>query len=109
MATNPIKNLTFDETHNWYNNLVKRTGWILLSIHKGESKDAYLKDITDIIPKIDKMSIDLYDSDKKRDLIIMRDNLHLWTFKMPILVFIIFVFSYFIFLYIIFLSIICSI
>jgi len=35
--------------------------------------------------------------------------LHLWTFKMPILVFIIFVFSYFIFLYIIFLSIICSI
>ena len=35
--------------------------------------------------------------------------LHLWTFKMPILVFIILVFSYFIFLNIIFLSIICSI
>jgi hypothetical protein len=35
--------------------------------------------------------------------------LHLWTFKMPILVFIIFVFSYLIFLNIIFLSIICSI
>jgi hypothetical protein len=35
--------------------------------------------------------------------------LHLWTFKMPILVFIILVFSYLIFLNIIFLSIICSI
>ena len=35
--------------------------------------------------------------------------IHLWTFKMPILVFIIFVFSYLIFLNIIFLSIICSI
>ena len=35
--------------------------------------------------------------------------LHLWTFKMPILVFIILVFSYFIFLNIIFLSIICSV
>jgi hypothetical protein len=35
--------------------------------------------------------------------------LHLWTFKMPILVFVILVFSYLIFLNIIFLSIICSI
>jgi hypothetical protein len=35
--------------------------------------------------------------------------LHLWTFKMPILVFIIFVFSYLIFLNIFGLSIICSI
>jgi hypothetical protein len=35
--------------------------------------------------------------------------LHLWTFKMPFLVFIILVFSYFIFLNIIFLSIICSV
>jgi len=34
---------------------------------------------------------------------------HLWTFKMPILVFVIFVFSYLIFPNIIFLSIICSI
>jgi hypothetical protein len=75
MATNPMKDLTFDETHNWYNNLVKRTGWVMLSIHNGESKDAYLKDIMDIIPKINKMSADLYDNDKKRDLTIMRDNL----------------------------------
>ena len=37
------------------------------------------------------------------------DILHLWTFKMPILVFIILVFSYFIFLNIIFLPIICSV
>jgi hypothetical protein len=35
--------------------------------------------------------------------------LHLWTFKMPILVFIILVFSYLIFLNIFGLSIICSI
>ncbi len=75
ITTNPLKDLTFDETHNWYNNLVKRTGWIMLSVHKGESKDAYLKDIKDIIPKINKMNDDIYDNDKKRDLIIMRDNL----------------------------------
>ena len=75
MASNPIKDLTFDETHNWYNNILKKTGWVMLSIHKGENKDAYLKDIKDIIPKINKMNDDIYDNDKKRDLIIMRDNL----------------------------------
>jgi len=65
MTTNHIKYLTFNETHNWYNNLVKRTAWIMLSIHNSESKDAYLKNIMDIIPKINKISLDLYDSDKK--------------------------------------------
>ena len=41
----------------------------------------------------------------------IEDNkiLHIWTFKMPILVFIILVFSYFIFLNILFLPIICSV
>jgi hypothetical protein len=50
-----------------------------------------------------------YDIETEHEEKIMHDFLHLWTFKMPILVFIIFVFSYLIFLNIIFLSIICPI
>jgi len=72
---NSFKDLTFDETHNWYNNIVKRMGWVMLSIHNGENKDVYLKDIKTIIPKIDKMFIDINDNDKRRDLDIMRSNL----------------------------------
>jgi len=72
---NTYKDLTFDETHNWYNNIVKRMGWVMLSIHNGENKDVYLKDIKTIIPKIDKMFMDISDNDKRRDLDIMRNNL----------------------------------
>jgi hypothetical protein len=72
---NSFKDLTFDETNNWYNNIVKKMGWVMLSIHNGENKDVYLKDIKTIIPKIDKMFIDINDTDKRRDLDIMRNNL----------------------------------
>lgn len=75
MSTDYSKDLTFDETHNWYNNLIKRTGWVMLSMHKGEGKDSFIKDMNDIIPKINNLYENTYDNDRKRDLLIMHDNM----------------------------------
>lgn len=44
--------LTIPEIHNWYNNLVKRFGWIALSANHNEKKKNYKDEINDLINKI---------------------------------------------------------
>ena len=44
--------LTIPEIHNWYNNLVKRFGWIALSANHNEKKKNYKDEINDLIGKI---------------------------------------------------------
>lgn len=45
--------LTIPEIHNWYNNLVKRFGWIALSANHNDKKKNYKDEIKDLISKID--------------------------------------------------------
>ena len=44
--------LTVTEIHNWYNNLIKRFGWVAISAKNGIEKDNYKKEVIDVMLKI---------------------------------------------------------
>ena len=46
--------LTMDEIHDLYKNVIKRFGFIAISTKNGTDKDIFKKEINDIIGKINK-------------------------------------------------------
>lgn len=70
-----MNDLTTPEIHNWYNNLVKRFGWIALSADDTKKKKNFKDEIEDLVKSIIKKSEDMVDLDKRRDLETMVDKL----------------------------------
>jgi len=60
--------LTIPEIHNWYNNLVKRFGWIALSANHNEKKKNYKDEIKDLISKIENKLATTINNDTIDDL-----------------------------------------
>jgi len=60
--------LTTPEIHNWYNNIVKRFGWIALSANDKKKTDNFKDEINDLIKCTDKKILNTQDEDKKNDL-----------------------------------------
>ena len=60
--------LTMDEIHDWYKNIIKRFGWIAISTKNNNDKDNFKKEINDVIGKANKKKALINDSDKINDL-----------------------------------------
>lgn len=60
--------LTIPEIHNWYNNLVKRFGWIALSANHNEKKNNYKDEIKDLIEKTENKLLVITNNDTIHDL-----------------------------------------
>jgi hypothetical protein len=60
--------LTIPEIHNWYNNIVKRFGWIALSTNHNEKKKNYKDEIKELIDKIENKLTIISDNDNINDL-----------------------------------------
>lgn len=60
--------LTMDEIHDWYKNIIKRFGWIAVSTKNGIEKDNYKKEINEVIGKAIKKKAIVNDLDKINDL-----------------------------------------
>jgi len=67
--------LTTPEIHNWYNNIVKRFGWIALSANDKKKTDNFKDEINDLIKCTDKKILNTQDEDKKNDLETMSKKL----------------------------------
>jgi hypothetical protein len=95
-------NIIIRKTHNY---LYKSAGIVGSKAQNDIMRILTMRIFNIILSKNNSYLVSVLDDDNISDKCL----LHLWTFKMPFLVFIILVFSYFIFLNIIFLSIICSV
>jgi len=67
--------LTTPEIHNWYNNIVKRFGWIALSATDKKKTDNFKDEIGDLIAKTENKIKNTVDEDKKNDLTTMSAKL----------------------------------
>jgi len=67
--------LTTPEIHNWYNNIVKRFGWIALSATDKKKTDNFKDEIGDLIAKTENKIKITVDEDKKNDLTAMAAKL----------------------------------
>ena len=63
-----MDDLTTPEIHNWYNNIVKRFGWIALSANDKKKTDNFKDEIGDLIKKTEHKVEITMDQDKKNDL-----------------------------------------
>lgn len=70
-----MNDLTTPEIHNWYNNIVKRFGWIALSASDKNKADNFKAEIDDLIEKTENKINITMDQDKKSDLITMAAKL----------------------------------
>lgn len=70
-----MNDLTTPEIHNWYNNLVKRFGWIALSADDAKKKKNYKDEINDLMNSIERKTDDTIDLDRRKDLETMSDKL----------------------------------
>ena len=68
--------LTLNEINNWYNNAVKRFGWIVLSNNNGFDKSNYKNELNEIKGHIDYKKNLIDDNDKIRDLELMKGKLN---------------------------------
>lgn len=66
-----MNDLTTPEIHNWYNNIVKRFGWIALSSTDKKKTDNFKDEISDLIEKTERKINITVDQDKKNDLTTM--------------------------------------
>lgn len=66
-----MNDLTTPEIHNWYNNIVKRFGWIALSSTDKKKTDNFKDEISDLIQKTERKIDITVDQDKKNDLTTM--------------------------------------
>ncbi len=66
-----MDDLTTPEIHNWYNNIVKRFGWIALSANDKKKTDNFKDEIGDLIEKTERKASNTMDTDKKNDLTTM--------------------------------------
>lgn len=66
-----MDDLTTPEIHNWYNNIVKRFGWIALSANDKKKTDNFKDEIGDLIKKTERKVEITMDQDKKNDLTTM--------------------------------------
>ena len=67
--------LTTPKIHNWYNNIVKRFGWIALSATDKKKTDNFKDEIGDLIAKTENKIKITVDEDKKNDLTTMAAKL----------------------------------
>jgi len=70
-----MNDLTTPEIHNWYNNIVKRFGWIALSASDKKKTENFKAEIGDLIEKTENKINITVDQDKKSDLITMAAKL----------------------------------
>jgi hypothetical protein len=63
-----MDDLTTPEIHNWYNNIVKRFGWIALSANDKKKTDNFKDEIGDLIKKTERKVEITTDIDKRNDL-----------------------------------------
>lgn len=70
-----MNDLTTPEIHNWYNNIVKRFGWIALSASDKKKADNFKAEIGNLIEKTENKINITMDQDKKSDLITMAAKL----------------------------------
>lgn len=63
-----MDDLTTPEIHNWYNNIVKRFGWIALSANDKKKTDNFKDEIGDLIKKTERKVEITADIDKRNDL-----------------------------------------
>ena len=68
---------TFHGISKWYSQMFKKIGWIVLSDKKGNSErvNNYMHTLLKLYKSIELKHKKISDSDKKRDLEIMKDNL----------------------------------
>ena len=67
--------ITMDEIHDLYKNVIKRFGTIAISTKNGTDKDIFKREINDIIGKANRKKNFVRDEDNFNDLDIMIKNL----------------------------------
>lgn len=70
-----MDDLTTPEIHNWYNNIVKRFGWIALSANDNNKTKNFKNEINDLIDKTERKFYSTNDPDTKTDLNTMTTKL----------------------------------